>query len=684
MDRAGGDDELVAGWERRHDLPYGREEFALREPPRIRLDLQGTDARGEVRDSVKGGVRHRLHQRVHPHAQGQIQLHGAEFDQQVVVAAAPVRHVAVAREYAAVDDRGPRRAVVGDRREADRVTGPKLPELPALRADDRRGADEAAERGAVRAEQHRHVAGVVDGAHRVGRVVDVGRVQARLAAVLACPAGLRTDQPYARACRVEVDLPVGGVELVDVLLGEELRCGVRAFERADVPVRREDRSVGSRHRSTGDHRAPVQHISRPQRPPAVPAEPAEREGGRAAQERGHVQAAAREEHVCAQTVLGGGADLQDGPSRHRDRLPLRDRRTVQGDRRRSTRHADGRGVCEAQGRSLERALQTGCPLVVAEGPVAEPEGQVVHRAARRHPDLPVAGAAGPVLDGGERAARDDLDARCRIGDLGERRRRMRRGAEGAVRQRRAHQSEVRLDAVDAGPGQRLVESFQRVGAVRAVGDDLREHGVVRSRDLGPRLHPAVHADAAGEFDARQQARAGPVFARGVLGVHPCLDGVAAGRSRVPYDIGLAARQSQHPGDEVDPVDLLGDRMLHLKTGVDLQEVRLLAGGVVHELDGSGRAVVDRRAQVTCRGGKLIAYGGGESGGGSLFQYFLVAALERAVAVAEGDHTAPAVAEDLHLHMAGLLHQPFQEHPGGGEGGRGDALHALPGLGQFIG
>jgi hypothetical protein len=38
-------------------------------------------------------------------------------------------------------------------------------------------------------------------------------------------------------------------------------------------------------------------------------------------------------------------------------------------------------------------------------------------------------------------------------------------------------------------------------------------------------------------------------------------------------------------------------VLDLEAGVDLQEVRLLAGGVVDELDGSGGAVTDRGAQV---------------------------------------------------------------------------------------
>ncbi len=54
----------------------------------------------------------------------------------------------------------------------------------------------------------------------------------------------------------------------------------------------------------------------------------------------------------------------------------------------------------------------------------------------------------------------------------------------------------------------------------------------------------------------------------------------------------------------------------------------------------------------------------------LLQDLLVAALEGAVAVAEGDDLALAVAEDLHLDVAGVFDEAFQEDAGGGEGGGG--------------
>jgi hypothetical protein len=101
------------------------------------------------------------------------------------------------------------------------------------------GQTEAAEARAVGTEQDRHVAGEVEGADRVGVVVDVRRMQPRLAAVGARPARLGTDQADAGAGAVEVHLVAGGQQGRDVVLGEEVGRAVRAGEHAERPLARE-------------------------------------------------------------------------------------------------------------------------------------------------------------------------------------------------------------------------------------------------------------------------------------------------------------------------------------------------------------------------------------------------------------------------------------------------------------
>jgi len=107
--------------------------------------------------------------------------------------------------------------------------------LPQIRLNHRGRADEAAQAGAVRAEDDRHVAGEIDRADGIGVVVDVGRMQARFAAVAPRPFRLRADQAHAGAAGVVVHLPVGGEEHLDVGIGEEIRRAVRAVEHADFP-----------------------------------------------------------------------------------------------------------------------------------------------------------------------------------------------------------------------------------------------------------------------------------------------------------------------------------------------------------------------------------------------------------------------------------------------------------------
>ena len=62
----------------------------------------------------------------------------------------------------------------------------------------------------------------------------------------------------------------------------------------------------------------------------------------------------------------------------------------------------------------------------------------------------------------------------------------------------------------------------------------------------------------------------------------------------------------------------------------------------------------------------------------------MAALERAVPVAECEHPSVPVAEHLCLHVPGAEHQPLEEHACRAEAGGRDPLHALERLGQLCG
>ena len=120
---------------------------------------------------------------------------------------------------------------------------------------------------------------------------------------------------------------------------------------------------------------------------------------------------------------------------------------------------------------------------------------------------------------------------------------------------------------------------------------------------------------------------------------------------------LAGGDAQLELDQVKAGDELGDRMLDLQARVHLQEVVL--GGVCEigdELDRPGADIARAAGQghrlLSERGAQL----GRDDGGGGLLHHLLVAALERAFALAEVQHVAVGVGDHLDLEVA----RPRQE------------------------
>ena len=95
-------------------------------------------------------------------------------------------------------------------------------------------------------------------------------------------------------------------------------------------------------------------------------------------------------------------------------------------------------------------------------------------------------------------------------------------------------------------------------------------------------------------------------------------------------------------------------MLDLDAGVHLDEVELAV--LVQELERAGVAVADLAAGT----GAALAHGlallGGESRGRRFLEHLLVAALHRAVALAEMHHVAVIVGEHLEFDVARLLEE----------------------------
>ena len=123
--------------------------------------------------------------------------------------------------------------------------------------------------------------------------------------------------------------------------------------------------------------------------------------------------------------------------------------------------------------------------------------------------------------------------------------------------------------------------------------------------------------------------------------------------------------------------------LQARVGFDEGEVALVAG-VHEELEGGEAAVIDGggHADGGCR--QALARIGAEEGAGRPFDDFLVAALEAAFALAQMGGRAAAVADHLHLDMAGAGQEPLNHHRRVAEGGLRFRLAARVGLGDLVG
>ena len=153
---------------------------------------------------------------------------------------------------------------------------------------------------------------------------------------------------------------------------------------------------------------------------------------------------------------------------------------------------------------------------------------------------------------------------------------------------------------------------------------------------------------------------------------------------------MARAEAEHPLDQIDAVHEFGHTVLHLQSGVDLEEpcvatvVAIERVGVDDELDGAGRSVVDRLGEGprVRRGADRVAVG--DPGRRRLLDHLLVAALHGTVAFTEIDDGAGAVAGDLHLDVARPLDEPFGEHGGVTEVRGGESAHAVEGRLDLVG
>ncbi len=132
-------------------------------------------------------------------------------------------------------------------------------------------------------------------------------------------------------------------------------------------------------------------------------------------------------------------------------------------------------------------------------------------------------------------------------------------------------------------------------------------------------------------------------------------------------------------DEIDAAGLLGDGMLDLQPGVDLEETDHAVPGD-EELDRPRSHVAGLPADRAGRLVERVVLGLGEERCRRLLDELLVAPLQGAVPSADDDDRAVAVREDLGLDVAWLVEVALHEALTAAEGGGGLTHRAFEQLG----
>ena len=189
-------------------------------------------------------------------------------------------------------------------------------------------------------------------------------------------------------------------------------------------------------------------------------------------------------------------------------------------------------------------------------------------------------------------------------------------------------------------------------------------------ESGLKADIVTDAVAHGGLEGREVAGRRQIAARGVLGVETTLNGVTGEGDLVLDETERSTGgDAQLQLDQVEAGDQLGDAVLDLQAGVDLQEVEV-PGCVEKELGRAGVGIAGSAGETEGSGRHAAAQFGGQTGGGALLNDLLMTALDGAVTLAEVQRGAVGVGDDLHFDVAPADDRAFQEEGAVAEGGLG--------------
>ena len=255
-----------------------------------------------------------------------------------------------------------------------------------------------------------------------------------------------------------------------------------------------------------------------------------------------------------------------------------------------------------------------------------------------------------------------------------------------MRQQRRKEGNVGDDAANISFLKPAIKPLDRGIAGRRPRDDLGEHGVVVRRYrialavTGIDAQPVRLVRRAPGSDAADRWHEILVW---IFRIDPRLDGVAVELDLILVERQLfAERDAQLPFHEVDARDQLSHGMLDLKAGIHLDEEDVLAVG--DELDGAGTSIVHRGSRLARGGAYRLALRGIEGRRRRFLDDLLVPPLQGAFTLEQRQQVAMTVADDLHLDVARVFDEFFDQQAVVAERRLGLAPGACDRRGKLIG
>ena len=232
--------------------------------------------------------------------------------------------------------------------------------------------------------------------------------------------------------------------------------------------------------------------------------------------------------------------------------------------------------------------------------------------------------------------------------------------EGGVIQHDAVERDDGGHTLNAQLSQGTAGTLQSLLTVRAGDNELSQHGVKVTADNVTSNEAGIPANtgAGGHGHLLDRAGGGHEGTARILTVNTELEGVTA-QNRVLLLNLLAAGNTELLTNQVQAGNLLGDRVLHLQSSVDLKEGDG-AVGADQELTGAGTLVAGLTQNRAGRLVQALVLLIAQVGGGCLLNELLVAALQGAVTGGNHHNVAVRIRQTLGLNVTGRIQEALDE------------------------